>query len=187
MRSTMSILGLYQWDETIFENMVLPEGVNPETAVNTIVYDNAELEIMYPDPDAMKVLIGIWSSKELDVWSRVYKAITEEYDPLENYNRTEVVNQKDVGSLTAEGSSKNNHKVTGYNDGVLVDQNQDIGSSNSKGNSTLDTQRTSNIKGNIGVTTSQQMLNQELDLAPRTNIYQYISDSFKNRFCLMVY
>lgn len=187
MRSTMSILGLYQWDDTIFDNMVLPDGLDSSLAVDSILFECAELEIMYSDPDWMKALIGIWSERELPVWERIFKAISKEYDPLENYNRTEVANQKDTGSSTASGSATNNHKVTGYNDGTLVDQNQDVGSSSSEGSSTLNTQRISNVKGNIGVTTSQQMLNQELDVAKRTDIYLYITESFKNRFCLMVY
>lgn len=187
MRSTMSILGLYQWDDTIFDNMVLPDGLDSSLAVDSILFECAELEIMYSDPDWMKALIGMWSERELPVWERLFKAISKEYDPLENYNRTEIANQKDTGSSAASGSATTNHKVTGYNDGTLVDQNQDVGSSSSEGSSTLNTQRISNVKGNIGVTTSQQMLNQELDVAKRTDIYLYITESFKNRFCLMVY
>ena len=43
------------------------------------------------------------------------------------------------------------------------------------------------ISGNIGVTTSQQMLEQELLVAPKLNVYNYIMESFKNRFCLEVW
>lgn len=41
--------------------------------------------------------------------------------------------------------------------------------------------------GNIGVTTSQQMLESELELAPKLNVFNYIIESFKNRFCILVY
>ena len=187
MTATLSILGLYNYDETIFENMVLPDGVDPETAVDSILFDNAELEIMYPDPEWMKELIGVWSKRELPIWERILNAINQEYNPIENYNRTENVNQTDTGSSSANGGSTDTHKVTGYNSGSFVDQYQDTGTANSSGSSSLNTQRISNIKGNIGVTTSQQMLNQELDVSKRLDIYKYISDSFKNRFCLMVY
>lgn len=187
MRGTLSILGLYNWDDTIFENLVLPEGVDASQAVDAILFDNAELEIMYPDPDWMKSLIGMWSKRELPVWERIYKAITKEYDPLENYNRTEDWNQTDNGSSTSLGNSQNTHSVTGFNDITWQGQNKDEGSSSGSGNSNLSSVHHSNVRGNIGVTTSQQMLNQELDVAHRTDIYLYISESFKNRFCLMVY
>lgn len=40
--------------------------------------------------------------------------------------------------------------------------------------------------GNIGVTTTQQMIEQERKIA-EFNLYQYISESFKSHFCVMVY
>ena len=41
--------------------------------------------------------------------------------------------------------------------------------------------------GNIGVTTSQQMLQAELDIAHNTNIYQIIANDFIRKFCIQVY
>ena len=40
--------------------------------------------------------------------------------------------------------------------------------------------------GNIGVTTTQQMIEQERDMA-KFNIFQFILDEFKQRFCVLVY
>ena len=42
------------------------------------------------------------------------------------------------------------------------------------------------LYGNIGVTTSQQMLQSELDIA-RWNLYEHIADLFCQEFCIMVY
>lgn len=47
--------------------------------------------------------------------------------------------------------------------------------------------RRSHITGNIGVTTSQQMLEQELVVSAKLNVYNYIMESFKDRFCLEIY
>lgn len=46
--------------------------------------------------------------------------------------------------------------------------------------------RTQRRTGNIGVTTTQQMLEQERDIA-RFNMIEYITESFKERFCLLIY
>lgn len=48
-------------------------------------------------------------------------------------------------------------------------------------------ERTVFAYGNIGVTTSQEMLTQELELAKIIQVVPVIIESFKNRFCLMVY
>ena len=52
---------------------------------------------------------------------------------------------------------------------------------------TTGTLTTSTISGNIGVTTSQQMAEQELKLAPKLNIINIMIESFRERFCLLVY
>ena len=49
------------------------------------------------------------------------------------------------------------------------------------------TERSMLAYGNIGVTTSQEMLTQELELAKIIEVIPIIIESFKNRFCLMVY
>ena len=49
------------------------------------------------------------------------------------------------------------------------------------------TTKTSTIHGNIGVTTSQQMLEQEINIASLLNVSKIIVESFKERFCLLVY
>lgn len=42
-------------------------------------------------------------------------------------------------------------------------------------------------KGNIGVTTTQRMINEELDLRDRHNLYEYIVKDMIKRFCILVY
>lgn len=92
IRDTMSLLGLYRYDDTIFENLELPDGMSTAdkaTLTDNLLMECAELEVLYTDPDFMKWMIGIWSVKELPTWQRVYNAAIAEYDPIENYNRYE--------------------------------------------------------------------------------------------------
>lgn len=42
-------------------------------------------------------------------------------------------------------------------------------------------------QGNIGVTKTTELLSDDIDLLPRLNPYQFIVNSFKKRFCLLVY
>ena len=47
--------------------------------------------------------------------------------------------------------------------------------------------RESHIHGNIGVTTSQMMLESEIAISEKLNVYDYIVQEFKRRFCILVY
>ena len=85
----LSIMGLYNYDDTIFENMQIPEGMDKELIVDSIISDCMELETVYPEPDAMKAMIAVWSKRELPVWNRIRNAELAEYNPIENYHRTE--------------------------------------------------------------------------------------------------
>lgn len=191
MRANLSILGLYNYDTSIFENLTLPDELDAATAIDSIVFDNAELEIMYPEPDTMKYLIGLWSRRETPIWKRMYDAMQLEYNPIENYNRTETWTDSETEETEAntETSGTNTNQVAGFNSEEFTNKDKGTGTGTEAGTGSRETSssHTGNVSGNIGVTTSQQMLQQELDIAPKLEIYKVISESFKKRFCLMVY
>ena len=238
MPATLSIRGLYTINNSLFSGMIMPDGMNSEDRqiiIDNILNEYAEFEILYPDPIFMQDAVTKWSAKEVPTWQRIYNLAMKEYNPIENYNRTEVyyehgVNQNtqahsgtDVSSSTGSSTTTGNDRDTnsgsdtlttnkaGFDSNTLVtsqtDTNQhghiinrsnnqttnDNGSAslvhgeniNNNGSNTID--RTGHISGNIGVTTSQQMAEQELLVSPKLNVYNYIMESFKNRFCLEVY
>lgn len=237
--SLLSILGLYQADPTLFDNMDLPEGLDRETVIDAIIQDCMELEAVYTSPYAMKLMIGVWSRREQPTFERIYQAEQAEYNPIENYDRKqndsrEIKHSGDdvtIGSLegtntgnaseksgvtttgTGQVTENNLHKYAAFDSGDLADQTKDERTGNSSNSqseqaestqthtdtSTENTQHTlkhgenvgetftSYIHGNIGVTTSQQMLESELDLAPKINTINYVVNSFKMRFCILVY
>lgn len=91
-----------------------------------------------------------------------------EFTPTERDNNTQNEKnnseQKDVGTVSVKTSAENTTDETG-NRNLL---------------------RKGRAHGNIGVTTSQQMIEAERDVA-LYNIIDVIINSFKNRFCLQVY
>ena len=69
---SLSPLGLFNWDSTIFDLMQIPEALNREVLINNLLAQTAELEVLYPNPVVFKNLLGVWSQKNLDVWNRLY-------------------------------------------------------------------------------------------------------------------
>ena len=195
MRATISILGLYNLNDTLFDDLVIPENMDSDLLINNLVTELAELELIYSDFNFMKFMIGVWSRKELPTWERVYMASTKVYDPIENYDRIEEwhdnLNSNSAVNSSMNGNGSTQHDVAGFNATALVNASKDTNTESNTGFSS-DTSastgsHTGRIHGNIGVTTSQQMLQSELDIAPKLNVYDYIINSFKNRFCLQVY
>lgn len=238
MPATLSIRGLYIVNETLFSEMVMPDGMDAsdrDIIVDNILNEYAELEVIYPDPVFMKDAIGKWSRKEVPTWQRIFNAAKAEYNPIENYNRTE--ESEETGSSSGKESHSGTDTSTTDSRSNLAGMDKDANSgsdtlttnraafdSNSLVTTGTDTTqlghiltrslnetttengtasvahgevidntgnnnlvRRSHIAGNIGVTTSQQMLEQELLVSAKLNVYNYIMNSFKDRFCLEVY
>lgn len=102
--ANLSALGLYEWDNTLFDLMQIPEALDKDTLVQNLLAQTAELEILYPNPVVLKNLIGVWSDKNIDVWNRLYATTQYEYNPIENYNRYEEGSQDGSGTTTHSGT-----------------------------------------------------------------------------------
>lgn len=204
MTATMSVLGLYQWDNTLFSLLSLPEGLNKDTLVDLILSECSDLEILYPNPEVLKGLIGVWSATEQYTWGKLYATMQLQYNPIDNYDRTETRtlasqaagNSTEGGTDTVTGNSTNTNQVKAFDTAANTFTDREKDTVNNSGSTTYghtnnnaySKNDTENIRayGNIGVTTTQQMIEQERDTA-KFNIFQVILDEFKQRFCVLVY
>lgn len=89
----LSMIGLYNYDSTLFDNLTLPEGYDKATFINALLLEHGEKLVLYTDPDFFKVSIGIWSNKWALELSRIYEALTAEYNPIYNYDRYEDIKE----------------------------------------------------------------------------------------------
>ena len=214
----LSVLGLYKYDSGLFSEMVYPSGFTSDekqTVVQNILAECAELECLFPAADTMRSMIGLWSKLNISVWERIFTASKLEYNPIENYNRTELETISDdhtdshsgIDSTSASSSTTNSGTDTNTNSMTSYDSNNyqnhdkselthghvvsDSGSSSFTHGEVIthdgDITRNNHTSGNIGVTTSQQMLEQEIEVSAKLNVMKMIVDSFKERFCLLVY
>ena len=179
MPATMSLLGLYNWDNTIFDDMSIPDGVDKKVVINNLLRECAELEVLYPQPDAMKFFVAEWAKERLPVWKRLESTMHYEYDPISNYDRREEWIDESQGS--SEGTSEN--QTAGYNStGADVPESRNTASSSASGKN----KRTGRAYGNIGVTTTQQMIEEERRIS-EFDIDHIIINEFKKTFCLLIY
>ena len=160
----LSIMGMYEYDDSLFDGLDVPtytdknnvvHVVDKTKVIQSILLNCAELEVIYPNFDTMKLAIGVWSAAEQDTWKKMYATVMMEYNPLWNVD-ADIVN---IGS------------VMGFNE----DDNWS--------DAAKETQRRT---GNIGVTASQDLIQKERDIAD-FSIIRFITESFKKRFCIMVY
>lgn len=179
MPATMSLLGLYNWDGTILDGLIVPDGVDKSVLINNLLRECAELEVIYPQPEALKFFIGEWCKERIAVWTRLESTLHYDYNPINNYDRREEWEDESSGSTS--GTSEN--QTAGYNsDGADVPESRNTASSIASGNN----KRTGRTYGNIGVTTTQKMIEEERRIS-EFDIDHIIINEFKKTFCLLIY
>lgn len=225
--------GLYNFtDGNIFSGFTFPAGIESELVISGLLQNYGEMALIYVDPDALTMMIGYWCRRHYRTFQKWIDALNVEYEPLENYNRTEIHSGEDSTHTEGEASSSSgsdsnsdgittvtskpdtytDHYRSSYNSSDLqkVEQShQHSGSGNGNVTITDWTEKPSqhmesasesegssdetvtyghqlHAYGNIGVTTSQQMLQSELDIA-YWNIYDRICDIFADEFLIRIY
>lgn len=262
----LSLWGMYQYDNTILDNMELPPGMETTVMINCLMEKAGDLWPYYQNPNFMRLYSNNWFHRKLYNFTLMYNALKIEYNPLHNYDRVEdSVTTPDItrietpditkihkgdstGTSSAlAGETLDNHntrttsdvknattssddtitkavsafdvstyspreqtttKASGSNHEDDTGSQTDIGghtldshssgSASSSDNATDTEQGTrthteqgtttlhSTVKGNVGVTTSQQMLQSELDLRIY-DLYETIAEMWIDAFIIMVY
>ena len=169
-KARLSILALYKYDDTIFDAFSVPDGLDRQTIVDNILMECAELETVYPDAEFIKGAIASWSAMMAPVWQELYDTTQYEYNPIWNKDGT--------FRETIHTTNTDTHDTMGYNSNSWAHSNKTDGD----GWAT----REHTEQGNIGVTTTQEMIKQQREVA-EFNIMARIVDDFKMRFCILVY
>lgn len=188
--------------DDLFKGLTLPEGLAKKTLTENILLQGGEFEVLYSDPWALQNFISVWADREAATFQRWVDALAIEYAPLENYDRhedwTDTLDSDGTSNTTGTNDTSTSGTVTtdvsaydssSYQPKDKVTSSETIDNDTTERNtSTLDNEgvHTGRIHGNIGVTTSQQMLESELDLG-YWNIYSRITDMFLKEFCIMIY
>ena len=173
-----SILSLYNFDNTIFDGVTFPDQLNKDDVIDNILLTCTELELLYPDVETMRRALEVWSAKSQYSWDKLAKTLTLEYNPIWNKDG-EIIETRNINS---EQNANSTDSVTGFNTSSF--QNANSVKTNADAYSTETSTRTEH--GNIGVTTTQQMIKEERETA-MFNLIDAITEDFKKRFCLLVY
>ena len=111
--ANMTLIGLYNYDNTLFDNLTLPEGINKDIAVNEILMRSGEFEVLYSNLEFNKYQIGKWSEKHYRTFEKWIRALNIEYEPLENYDRMEEWTDTNTGTQTVDNTGTQTIESTG--------------------------------------------------------------------------
>lgn len=136
---SLTLYGLYKWDNTLFDNMLFPKDADKENFIDALILGYGMCEPLYPDFDFMKnIAIPTWSKKWRRNIEKVFNVIEQlDYEPIENYDRKEewsdspditrinTASGSDTGTMSAgqtqktsqSGSDSNEQTTSAFNSG----------------------------------------------------------------------
>ena len=242
----LTLIGLYNYDGTLFDGLTLPTGYDKNTFIDTLLLEHGEKCVLYTDPDFMKYSIEAMGKKWYHELERIYQTLTDDYNPLYNFDRNETyfdqiygTNSEVTTGWKGGGSARTNkpeyyneqvtdstsetvtdakttEKVSAFNSasyepskettenggkqiskagkmkysGTTEDIAENYGENSNgtlQGSEQKAITHAAQLYGNIGVTTSQQMAREEVNLRRDMNLYGVVAGIFANELLIQVY
>lgn len=170
IRLRFSLYGMYEYDNTILDDIVLPETINKQVLVDRILQDWGGYNCRFSNPDMCKRFIHSWFSANEYNFEMIQKALTMEYNPIENYDRTETYETTRTGEMseTEQSTNKNQAIASTENNYTLTENAENKNSevpfdaNSEKETSKNDTNRNTN-QTNDGTSNETQTLDANSD------------------------
>lgn len=204
----LDIMALYNYDHTLFNAFQVPTAITwvehgpdgdtthtesipytRQNIVDNILLECAELEVVYPDADYMKLAIGVWSAKRLYTWQRIADVLYRKYDPFVNINRHEWRITTEDRDLAGTNDSTVTGDVNAFNDTSIDGVQRDKVTTDQDTTDTgkITTNDDYHIEGDSAIRDAQDIIRLETEQRLANDLIDIIIEDFKKRFCLMVY
>ena len=135
-----TLIGMYNFDSSIFDKLVLPDGIDKDLFINTLLLKAGEFEVLYFEPIFLQTAIGVWSNKWYRTFAEWLRGTQATWNPIHNYDRIEDI--LDSGSKTF-GSKK----TADYSDTRTADlKEQRTANLQEQRTANLQEQRTANLQ-----------------------------------------
>lgn len=177
--------------EDMFDNCSVPDGLDMALVRGAIVMRCGLLTPLFSEPETQKAATEQFFHENQWNFEQMVRVLQAEYNPVENVfeDRTETENtgrnHEDVtsyGHNTERTISAEN--VSYYSpDNNTAETGSDTRQGTSGENRTLTVYR----HGNIGVTSSQSLINESLELINKFNPYRTIADLYEKELILGIY
>ena len=200
----------------MLDGVTLPsDDLDAELLKSVIMERCGLLEPLYSEPETMKQVISIWFRSHQWNIAHIIDLVRTAYNPLENYDRHEELTRGKTDSrnrsenhtqeYTENGDVTTNEEtertVAAFNTSTYSPADKTVTDTRTQSETTGDTSGSTTgtesgnenehavnyIHGNIGVTTTQAMFQEELSLLGGFNAYQFIAEMFSKDLMLSIW
>lgn len=209
MFSFASICQLYGYEE-VFKDIDINNKLDKDTLINSIMDVCGMNEPIYPEIEILQIKVQYFFKKHKDQFDKLVYLYSLKYDKDYNpiWNKDGTKTHIETTERCKDNTVDNSHnsiindngedinQVSAYDSNGFSNDSKTTNTNkrNENGNDKTNEKEKENIKlsiediekGNIGVTTTADMINQEIDLQSKFNVYEVIARMFFDELCLHV-
>lgn len=190
-------MNLVQLDEHLLDNYELDNRLDRNLLNSEIMRECGNLMPLYTDTNTFRYFTEIWFRVYSKIISELIDTTEYEYNPIENYDRHEEGNI----SFTDERGTKDTHvrtpninnetKTSAYDSDtyqpntMTTENGTETDTVEYTGKNTNTEKRGLHIHGNIGVTTTQQMIDSQRK-SVQFNVYNWIVSKYSSQMFVLV-
>ena len=227
----LTLNNLLTYDDSLFNQIVLPLGVDKQLLLDTIARNYGEMHVIYPDWPVMRYCTSSWFASHEKQIADLYRVYIVDYNPIWNKDGTieetrtpnltetrtpdltderspDITRGMTYGKISTESGNRT-QQYEGFNSsamqdvskelpaGVVTDSGSDTGTetgtetvTHTGSDTTKHTGTETTVRretGNIGLTTTQAMITDEVKLKRTYSFYDLIAKMYASEFCVMIY
>lgn len=120
----LTTIGMYQYDEHLFDGLTFPAGIDKDIAVSQILTRSGEFEVLYANPTFYAQMITFWGKKHYRTFEKWIEGLAIPFDPLYNYDRyEEYVDQRLGGSEKTRNATQASQNTSEASTGTTGSRN----------------------------------------------------------------
>lgn len=209
MFNLANVCNLYGYDE-VFKDIEINEKLDKDTLINSIMDVCGMNEPIYPEIEILQIKVQYFFKKHKEQFDKLVYLYSLKYDKDYNpiWNKDGTKTHIETTERSKDNTVDNLHnslindtgedinQVSAYDSNGFSNDSKTTNTNkrNESGNDKTNGKEIENIKltvediekGNIGVTTTADMINQEIDLQSKFNVYEVIARMFFDELCLHV-
>lgn len=168
----MTLQNLMQFNDTLFDNIVLPAGADRDLMKYAILFNYNEMQVLYPDWTVFRFTTENWFAAHLSQLQHLFNDWEASYNPV--YNKDGYYEEERTPNLSRQRTSANSQ--TEQQDGTF----SGLTVSDSSGTVKTNTKTESDTNGTSEVTTSEKPGSVMTESGSETNQYKGFNSSTFN-------
>ena len=161
-RAVVDLIGMYNYDNSVLDQMQIPEALDRPTFIDNLLMETAEMELLYNNVNFLKMAIGSWSRKNITIWNELYDTTQYEYNPIWNKDG-QTIDLETRNLAGSDHTTDNTDRVDNLEDKETRDLDDDITHSVYGFNSSNDAPESKDVGNYNGTDTYAHTGRQDID------------------------